>query len=446
MTAVTEPAGMSGPAKDGERAGSEGVLPAASTELVDAVDEQLVRQLAGRAVGAGLSLTGEGGLLQRLTKIVLEGALEGEMDAHLGYARHDPAGRDGGNSRNGKRAKTVLTDIGPVQVGVPRDRDASFEPRIVAKRQRRMAGVNDLVVSLVAKGLTTGEVAAHLAEIYDIEVSRETISNITDRVLDGLAEWQSRPLDPVYPVIFIDVINVKIRDGQVANRPVYVALAVTADGERDVLGLWAGAHGDGEGAKYWLRVLTEIRNRGVADVCIVVCDGLKGLPDAIATAWPQAITQTCIVHLLRNSFKYASKRDWAAVARDLKPVYTAASEAAALDAFAEFSGTWETRYPAIVRLWENAWAEFVPFLAFDREIRTIICTTNAIESLNARFRRSVNARGHFPTELAALKHLYLVIISLDPTGRGRKRWSNRWKAALNAFDITFDGRVSAGRK
>jgi putative transposase len=446
MTAVMEPAGMTGPAKDSEGAGSEGVLPPVSAEFADAVDEQLVRQLAGRAAGAGLSLTGEGGLLARLTKIVLEGALEGEMDAHLGYARHDPAGRDGGNSRNGKRPKTVLTDIGPVQVEVPRDRDASFEPRIVAKRQRRLAGVNDLVVSLVAKGLTTGEVAAHLAEIYDIEVSRETISNITDRVLEGLAEWQSRPLDPVYPVIFIDAINVKIRDGQVANRPVYVALAVTCDGERDILGLWAGAHGDGEGAKYWLRVLTEIRNRGVADVCIVVCDGLKGLPEAIATAWPQAITQTCIVHLLRNSFKYASKKDWAAVARDLKPVYTAASEAAALDAFAEFSGTWETRYPAIIRLWENAWAEFVPFLAFDREIRTIICTTNAIESLNARFRRSVNARGHFPTELAALKHLYLVIISLDPTGRGRKRWSNRWKAALNAFDITFDGRVSAGRK
>jgi putative transposase len=446
MTAMTQPAEMSGPAEDSERTGPGGVLPAASDELVDAVDEQLVRQLAGRAVGAGLSLTGEGGLLARLTKIVLEGALEGEMDAHLGYGRHDPAGRDSGNSRNGKRAKTVITDIGPVQVEVPRDRDASFEPKIVAKRQRRMAGVNDLVVSLVAKGLTTGEVAAHLAEIYDIEVSRETISNITDRVLEGLAEWQSRPLDPIYPVIFIDVINVKIRDGSVANRPIYVALAVTADGERDVLGLWAGAHGDGEGAKYWLRVLTEIKNRGVADVCIVVCDGLKGLPDAIATAWPQAITQTCIVHLLRNSFKYASKRDWAAVARDLKPVYTAASEAAALDAFAEFSGTWEARYPAIVRLWENAWAEFVPFLAFDREIRTIICTTNAIESLNARFRRSVNARGHFPTELAALKHLYLVIISLDPTGRGRKRWSNRWKAALNAFDVTFDGRVSAGRK
>jgi putative transposase len=246
--------------------------------------------------------------------------------------------------------------------------------------------------------------------------------------------------------VFIDAINVKIRDGNVANRPIYVALAVTVDGERDVLGLWAGEHGDGEGAKYWLRVLTELKNRSVADVCIVVCDGLQGLPDAIATVWPAAITQTCIVHLLRNSFRYASRRDWAAVAKDLRPIYTAPTEAAALEALASFAAAWEARYPAIVRLWEQAWAEFVPFLAFDREIRTIIATTNAIESLNARFRRSVKARGHFPNEQAALKHLYLVIISLDPTGRGRRRWSNRWKAALNAFDITFQGRISAGRR
>jgi len=424
-----------------------GTVPGAGDDgRVDAADEEMVRQLAQRARAEGLSLTGPGGLLGRLTKVVLEGALEGEMDAHLGYARNDPAGRDGGNSRNGKRAKTVITDVGPVQVQVPRDRDASFEPQIVAKRQRRLGGVDDMVISLVAKGLTTGEVQAHLAEIYGVEVSRETISKITDRVLEGLAEWQSRPLDPVYAVLFIDVINVKIRDGNVANRPVYVALAVTANGERDVLGLWAGEHGDGEGAKYWLRVLTEIKNRGTTDVLMVVCDGLKGLPDAIAHVWPQAVTQTCVVHLLRNSFAYASRRDWAAMAKDLRPVYTAVSEAAALDALAEFSGTWEHRYPAIIRLWQNAWAEFVPFLAFDQEIRTIICTTNAIESLNARFRRSVKARGHFPTEQAALKHLYLTVISLDPTGRGRKRWSNRWKAALNAFDITFDGRLSAGRK
>jgi putative transposase len=425
-------------AAEGARAGGEG--------QVDAAELELARQLAGRARAEGLSLTGPGGLLGRLTKVVLEGALEGEMDAHLGYARHDPAGRDGGNSRNGHRAKTVLTEAGPVEIDVPRDRDASFAPAIVAKRQRRLGGVDDLVISLVAKGLTTGEVQAHLAEIYGAEVSRDTISTITDRVLEGLAEWQSRPLDAVYAVLFIDVINVKIRDGNVANRPVYVVLGVTADGERDVLGLWAGEHGDGEGAKFWLRVLTEVKNRGTRDVLMVVCDGLKGLPDAIAQAWPQAVTQTCIVHLLRNSFRYASRRDWDAIAKALRPVYTAVSEAAALDAFAEFSGQWEAKYPAIVRLWENAWAEFVPFLAFDTEIRTLICTTNAIESLNARFRRSVKARGHFPTEQAALKHLYLVIISLDPTGRGRQRWSNRWKAALNAFDITFDGRLSAGRR
>jgi putative transposase len=412
----------------------------------DAAELELARQLAERARAGGLSLTGPGGLLGRLTKVVLEGAMEGEMDAHLGYAKHDPAGRDGGNSRNGHRDKTVLTEAGPVQVSVPRDRDASFAPQIVAKRQRRLGGVDDLVISLVAKGLTTGEVQAHLAEIYGAQVSRDTISAITDRVLEGLAEWQSRPLDPVYAVLFIDVINVKIRDGNVANRPIYVILGVTADGERDILGLRAGEHGDGEGAKFWLRVLAKVKNRGTADVLMVVCDGLKGLPDAIAQVWPQAVTQTCVVHLLRNSFRYASRRDWDAIAKALRPVYTAPSEAAALDAFAEFSGTWEAKYPAITKLWENAWAEFVPFLGFDKEIRILICTTNAIESLNARFRRSVKARGHFPTEQAALKHLYLVIISLDPTGRGRQRWSNRWKAALNAFDIAFDGRLSAGRK
>jgi putative transposase len=409
------------------------------------VDEQLVRRLTERARADGLRLTGEGGLLQRLTKLVVESSLEGELDDHLGYGKHDPVGRDGGNSRNGKRAKTLLTEAGPVAIEVPRDRDGSFEPKIVAKRQRRLSGVDDLVISLSAKGLTHGEISAHLAEIYGAEVSKQTISTITDRVVEGMAEWQSRPLDPVYPVIFIDCVNVKIRDGQVANRPIYVALAVTVDGTREILGLWAGEHGDGEGAKYWLRVLSEIKNRGTRDCLIVVCDGLKGLPDAIATVWPATIVQTCIVHLLRNSFRYASKKDWAAIAKDLKPVYTAPSEQAALDRFAEFSEKWEKRYPAIVRLWTNAWAEFVPFLQFDQDIRTVICTTNAIESINARIRRAVNARGHFPNEQAALKCVYLAIMSLDPTGKGRTRWSNRWKAALNAFEITFDGRLSAAQ-
>ncbi|MDQ0822879.1 putative transposase [Arthrobacter sp. V1I7] len=405
-----------------------------------------MQQLSERARAEGLRLTGEGGLLSRLTKMVVESALEGEMEDHLGYARHDPAGRDGGNSRNGTRSKELLTEAGPVQIAVPRDRDGSFTPELVRKRQRRLSGLDDLVISLSAKGLTHGEICAHLAEVYGAEVSKQTISTITEKVLEGLSAWQSRPLDPVYPVIFIDAVNVKIRDGQVTNRPIYVALAVTCEGTRDILGLWAGEHGDREGTKYWLRVLSEIKNRGTQDCLIVVCDGLKGLPEAIATVWPQTITQTCIVHLLRNSFRYASKKDWSAIAKDLKPVYTAASESDALDRFVEFSEKWEKRYPAIIRLWTNAWAEFVPFLQFDREIRTIICTTNAIESINARIRRAVNARGHFPTEQAALKCVYLAVMSLDPTGTGRQRWSNRWKAALNAFEVTFDGRLSAGKK
>jgi transposase-like protein len=284
----------------------------------------------------------------------------------------------------------VLTEVGPVEIDVPRDRDGTFTPVIVRKRQRRLTGLDDMVISLVGKGLTTGEVQAHLAEIYGTELSRDAISTITDKVVEGLSAWQNRPLDAVYPVIFIDAIVVKIRDGQVANRPVYVAMGVTVDGERDILGLWAGD--GGEGAKYWQRVLTEIRNRGVTDVLIMVCDGLKGLPDAIGQVWPQTIVQTCVIHLLRNSFRYASKKDWSAIAKDLKPVCTAPSEAAALDRFAEFAATWEKKYPAIIRLWENAWAEFVPFLRFDVEIRKIICTTNAIESLNARLRRTVKAR------------------------------------------------------
>jgi putative transposase len=289
------------------------------TPQLAAADEQLLRELAERARADGLKLTGEGGLLGKLTKMVLESALEGELDNHLGYGRHDPAGRNGGNSRNGHRAKTVLTDTGPVEITVPRDRDSSFEPKIVAKRQRRLTGVDEMVISLSAKGLTHGEISAHLAEVYGAEVSKQTITTITDRVMEGMTDWQSRPLDPVYAVVFIDAIQVRIREGQVANRPVCLALGVTVDGERDVLGLWAGEHGDGEGAKYWLRVLTEIKNRGVRDVCMLVCDGLKGLPDAVSAVWEKTIVQACIVHLLRNSFKYASKRDWAEVATAVTP-------------------------------------------------------------------------------------------------------------------------------
>ena len=404
------------------------------------VDAELVARLVEQARAAGLQLTGEGGLLQQLTKRVVEAALDGEITDHLGYDKGDPAGKNGRNSRNGARSKTVLTEVGPVDITVPRDREGSFEPQIVKKRQRRLTGVEDMVISLSAKGLTTGEIQAHLAEVYGADVSRQTISTITDKVLDAMGEWQNRPLDPVYPVIFLDAIHVKIRDGKVANRPVYVALAVTVDGTRDILGLWAGD--GGEGAKFWLQVLTELKNRGVADALMVVCDGLKGLPDAIGQTWPLAVVQTCVIHLLRNSFRYAGRQHYDAIAKALRPVYTAPTEAAAKARFAEFTEAWGDRYPAVVRLWNNAWAEFVPFLAFDVEIRKIVCSTNAIESVNARIRRAVRARGHFPNETAALKCVYLAIMSLDPTGTGRRRWAIRWKPALNAFAMTFEGRLN----
>ncbi|GLW73721.1 IS256 family transposase [Kitasatospora phosalacinea] len=410
----------------------------------DALDDQLIGQLVDRARASGLQLTGTGGLLQQLTKKLLESALEGEMTDHLGYEKHDPAGSGSGNSRNGIRSKTVLTEVGPVQIDVPRDREGSFEPQLVRKRQRRLSGVDEMVLSLSARGLTHGEISAHLADVYGAEVSKQTISTITDQVIEGMFEWQNRPLDPVYPVVFIDCVHVKLRDGQVANRPIYVALAVTVEGTREILGLWAGD--GGEGAKYWLHVLTEIKNRGVADVCMVVCDGLKGLPDAIAAVWPQAVTQTCIVHLIRASFRYAARQDWDKISKALKPVYTAPTEDAALERFVAFTEAWGRKYPAIVRLWENAWAEFVPFLSFDAEVRRVICTTNAIESVNARIRKAVRSRGHFPNEQAALKCVYMAIVSLDPTGAGRKRWTTRWKAALNAFEIAFDGRLSADRR
>jgi transposase-like protein len=403
---------------------------------------ELAEQLLAQAREQGVELVGPNGLLNQLTKNVLETALEAEMTEHLGYDKHDRAGRDGGNSRNGTRTKTVLTEIGPVQIDVPRDVDASFTPTIVRKRQRRLSGIDEIVLSLSAKGLTTGEIAAHFDDVYGAAVSKDTISRITDKVVGEMTEWANRPLDPVYPVLFIDAIHVKVRDGQVTNRPIYVVVAVTVSGHRDILGLWAGEAASGEGAKFWLAVLTEIKNRGVADVCIAVCDGLKGLPEAITTVWSRTIVQTCVIHLLRNSFRYASRKYWDQIARDLRQVYTAPTEAAAKERFVEFTATWAGQYPAIVRLWENAWSEFVPFLDYDLEIRKVICSTNAVESINARYRRAVRARGHFPTEQAALKCLYLVTRSLDPTGKGRARWAMRWKPALNAFAITFDGRIN----
>jgi putative transposase len=409
-----------------------------TTDIVD--QKQLAGQLLEQAKEQNIELVGPGGLLGQLTKNVLETALDAEMSEHLGYEKHDQAGRNSGNSRNGTRAKTVLTEIGPVEIEVPRDTASTFEPRIVKKRQRRLTGVDEIVLSLTARGLTTGEIAAHFQEVYGARVSKDTISRITEKVVGEMTEWLNRPLDEVYPVIFIDAMVVKVRDGQVMNKPVYVVIGVTVDGERDILGLWAGD--GGEGAKFWLSVFTEIKNRGVDDVCIAVCDGLKGLPEAITTTWELATVQACVIHLIRNTFRFASRTYWEEMSRDLRPVYTAPSESAARERFAEFDSKWGERYPAISKLWENAWSEFVPFLDYDVEIRRVICSTNAIESLNARYRRAVRARGHFPNDTAALKCLYLVTRSLDPTGRGRARWAMRWKPALNAFAITFQGRIN----
>jgi len=410
--------------------------PVSSPEL------EAAKELVRLAKEQGLALTGPDGLLKALTKTVLETALNEELTEHLGYDKHDPAGRDAGNIRNGTRSKTVLTDTtGAVQIDVPRDRAGTFEPQIVRKRQRRLSGVDEMVLSLYAKGLTTGEISAHFTEIYGASVSKETISRITDKVVEEMTDWSHRPLDEVYAAVFIDAIVVKVRDGQVANRPIYAAIGVTLDGDKDVLGLWAGT--GGEGAKFWMAVLTDLRNRGVRDVFFLVCDGLKGLPDVVVNVWPQTIVQTCIIHLIRNTFRLASRRDWDALKRDLRPVYTAVNATAARAAFDDLVEKWGARYPAIVRLWDNAWQEFIPFLDYDTEIRTVLCSTNAIESLNARYRRAVKARGHFPTEQAALKCLYLVTRSLDPTGVGRTRWTMRWKPALNAFAITFGDRFPA---
>jgi len=403
-----------------------------------------VRELVKAARARGDDLTGPEGLLKSITKEVLESALEEEMSEHVGYDKHAAEGRNGSNSRNGTRTKTVMTDnAGKVDLAVPRDRAGTFEPVIVKKHQRRLNDVDAVVLSLYARGLTTGEISAHFAEVYGADVSKDTVSRITDKVIEDMQAWSSRPLQGVYAAIFIDAIMVKVRDGQVGNQPFYAAIGVDLNGRRDVLGLWAGTGGGGESAKFWMNVLTDIRNRGVKDTFFVVCDGLKGLPDSVAAVFPAAIVQTCIIHLIRGTFRYASKRYWDHLARDLRPIYTAVNADAAWAAFEELEEKWGKPYPAIPKLWRAAWAEFVPFLDYPVEIRRVLCSTNAIESLNARYRRAVTVRGHFPTEQAALKTLYLVTRSLDPKGTGQARWVTRWKPALNAFAVIFADRMPA---
>jgi putative transposase len=417
--------------------------PEPSRELVfddRSAEQVLAEELVARARREGVDLVGPDGFLTKVTKSVLETALNVEMTEHLGYEPNDPAGRGSGNSRNGTTRKTVNTDIGPVTIDVPRDREGEFEPVIVPKHTRRLDGFNESIISLYAKGLTTGEIAEHLFEIYGAEVSKDTISRITDAIGPEMTEWQNRPLDRVYPVLFIDAIRVKIRDGAVANRPIYVALGVNLEGERDVLGLWVGT--GGEGAKHWLGVLSELKNRGIDDVFIVCCDGLNGLPESINATWPRADVQTCVVHLIRNTLRYTPQNKWPAIMKDVRPIYTAPTLDAAAERFAEFEETWGSQVPAVIKLWRDAWSEFIPFLSFPAEVRSIIYTTNTIESLNARFRRSTRVRGHFPNDQAALKVLYLTIRRTDGRGGNVVGKVRNWKSVLNTLAIHYGDRFN----
>lgn len=410
---------------------------AAGPEL-GAVAEQLVEQ----ARAEGVALTGEDGLLTGLVQRVLQGALEAEITDYLGYEPHAVEGRGSGNSRNGHYPKTVRTEIGDVAVRVPRDRNGSFEPATVPVGQRRLSGLDQMVISLYAKGLTTGDIAAHLEDVYDQRVDRATISRITDVIVDDMEAWQSRPLDAIYPVLLVDGIRIKIRDGTVTNRVVYVVMGINLDGERDILGLWVGPTG-GESPKFWLSVMTELRNRGIGDVLLLCCDGLKGLPDAARSVWPLTDVQLCVVHLVRNSLRYASKKHWLTITRELREIYTAPSIGAAEVSFEAFAEEWEPTYPAMIKSWRDAWDDFEPFLEFPVELRKIVYSMNAIESLNARFRKAAVRRGHFPTEQAAMKVLYLAAIERrknrsNPTGR-----INGWKAILNTLTIHYTDRIEA---
>lgn len=404
--------------------------------------EDWAELLVARAREEGVALTGEGGLLTELMRQVLQTGLEVEMSEHLGYPPHARAGWGSGNSRNGYYDKTVATEIGEVELRVPRDRQGTFEPATVPKYQRRLDGLAGNVISLYAKGLTTGEIQQHLAELYGTEVSRETISKITDQVVDEMVAWQSRPLDQLYAVLLIDCLVVKVRGSQVANRPVYVAIGVNLEGERDVLGLWLGPAG-GEGAKQWATMLTELRNRGLADALIVCCDGLKGLPESIRLTWPQATVQTCVVHIVRNSLRYASKKHWSRITSQMRAIYTAPTVEAAETRFAEFADEWRALYPAMIEAWQSVWNEFVPFLEFPAELRKVVYTTNAVESLNARFRRAVRHRGHFPTEQAALKVLYLVATQRRKNRQDLTGTISGWKQILNTLHIHYGDRISA---
>jgi len=379
---------------------------------------------------------GENGLLKQLTKAVLERALEAEMSHHLGYEKHAPAGRGSGNSRNGATAKKLRGDFGEIELETPRDRNGEFEPRIVAKGQRRLQGFDQKIVSLYARGMTTREIGAHLEEIYGVEVSPTLISKVTDEVIDQVRGWQNRPLERLYPVVFLDALFVKMRDGgQVSNRAVYVALGINVEGEKEVLGLWVA---DSEGAKFWLQVLTELNNRGVEDVLFFCVDGLQGFCEAIEAVYPQATVQLCIVHLVRASLRYVGWKQRKQAAAALKRIYSAATEQAAQQELAAFEAAWDAAYPPISRIWRRDWERIRPLFAFPQQVRRILYTTNAVEGLHRALRKATKTRGAFPSEDAALKLLYLVIQNVS------KKWKfvTGWRAALNHFEILWPERLA----
>src|SRR5246500_1749858 len=379
-------------------------------------------------------LTGDNGLFKQLKKALIERALGAELSEHLGYEKGDPAGRGTGNSRNGSSSKTILTEGGEIEIAVPRDRAGSFEPQLIAKGQTRFDGFDDKILSLYARGMTVREIQGHLSELYGAEVSPDLISRVTDAVLDEVREWQTRPLDPVYPVVFFDALRVKIRDeGMVKNKAVYVALALNPDGEKEVLGLWIEQT---EGAKFWLKVVNELKARGVNDILIAVVDGLKGFPEAITSVFPQTLVQTCIVHLIRNSLAFVAWKDRKLILPDLKAIYRAENEAMAQRQLEAFEAKWGARYPAIGPIWRRAWEHVVPFFGFAPSVRKMIYTTNAVEALHRSLRKIIKTRGSFPNDDAALKLLYL---ALKNAGL-RWRRAVEWTAAMGQFAIQFGER------
>jgi len=382
-------------------------------------------------------IIGEEGLLKQLTKAILERALEAELTDHLGYEKSDPAGYHSGNSRNGKTRKKLKGDFGEMELETPRDRNASFEPKIVGKGQTRFTGFDDKILSMYARGMSTREIQEHLEEIYGVEVSPTLISNVTDAVLEEVRQWQSRPLEKLYPIVYLDALYVKIRDnGQVQNRAIYVAIGVRMDGCKEVLGLWLSAN---EGAKFWLGVLTEMRNRGMEDTFVVCVDGLKGFPDAVQTVYPQAQVQLCIVHLVRASLNYVSWKQRREVAGDLRAIYKAATESEAQSALSDFAAKWDRTHPAIAQIWRRNWERITPFFAFPPEIRKVIYTINAVESLNMTLRKVIKTRGSFPSEEAAMKLLYMALRNVA------RKWNSvqSWREALNRFQILWPERMPA---